>query len=131
VKDHVNEIVTIKSSFLEAVTAVLKAPQSSEIPFWRDLTQLRDAELGYPEVVEERGASLAEEFIRGAFHSLHGLAQIYHSRTADKGILRSVLIPLSHFGGQTLMRSCLHCISDFVSCVNEQSPRQITPFSTL
>ena len=125
-----NEIVTIKSSFLEAVTAVLKAPQSSEIPFWGDLTHLRTAVLGYAQVVEERELSLAEEIIRSAFHSLHGLAQIYHSLTADEGILRSILIPLSHFGGQPLTGSCLHCISNFVSCVDEQSCWQITPFST-
>jgi len=126
----VNEIVTIKSSFLEAVTAVLRAPHSSEIPFWGDITQLRDAELGYAEVVAEPGVSLAEESIRGAFRSLHDLAQIHYSRNANEGILRNILIPLSHFGGQPLTRSCLHCISDFVFCVDEQSPRWITQSST-
>ena len=120
-KDHVNEIVTIKSSFLEAVTAMLMAPQSRQIPFWGDLTRLHDAELGYAEVVAEGGLSSAEESIRGAFRSLHDLAQIHHSRTADKEILRSVLMPLSHFGGQPLMRSCLRCISNFGSLlINSQ-----------
>jgi hypothetical protein len=121
VKDHVNEIVTIKSSFLEAVTAVLEAPQSRKIPFWGDLTRLRDAELGFAEVGAEGALSSAEESIRGAFRSVHDLAQIHHSRTADKGILQSVLIPLSHFGGQSLLRSCLRCISNFGSLlINSQ-----------
>ena len=119
-KDHVNEIVTIKSSFLEAVTAMLMAPESRQIPFWGDLTRLREAELGYAEVAEG-GLSSAEEFICGAFRSLHDLAQIHHSRTADEGILRSVLIPLSHFGGQPLLRSCLRCISNVGSLlINSQ-----------
>lgn len=102
-----NEIIQIKFSFVEAVAAVLTAPRLSESPRSSDLLQFTNAELGY---AKERQMSLMEESTRDAFRALHDLAQIYYWRSTDKEVLRSLLVPLSHFGGESLTRSCLRCI---------------------
>ena len=115
-KDHLNEILQIKSSFQAAAAAILTSPRLSEIPLSGDLMQTTEVGMGNG---EGQQMSSMEESTRGAFRALHDLAQIYYSRSADEEALRGILIPLTHFGGQSLVKSCFRCIFLLFDCVDD------------
>lgn len=89
------------------MTAILKTSKSADISFRVDLTDLGDAELVHAASTVDSITSTVEVSVREAFRSLHDLAQIYHAQSVDEGIIRNIFIPLSHFGGRSLTRSCV------------------------